>query len=233
MEWAKNPAATLADAPSPLPRLPMTVAQRVKHSLYAGCTTHVCVADKMGNAISFTHTLGNIFGGHDLLGHTGVLGSSSMDWFDLDTNVWSGEKSNLILEPGKRNRFTLSPGLVFKDGKPHILIGGSAAETTMPGILQVLLNMLEFGMDPQQAISAPRFVYGDILHYTGGTSLHLEPEIRGALKDSLTEMGHDIVPGDMIYRMIPGHVQAVMVDPETGFFAGGADPRLDGYVAGY
>lgn len=78
-----------------------------------------------------------------------------MDWFDLDQNVWSGEESNLVLEPGKRNRFTLSPGMVFKDGKPVVLIGGSAAETTMPGIAQVLLNMLDCDLDPQSAIEAP------------------------------------------------------------------------------
>ena len=232
-QWAKSPHDALVNAPAPLPAIPVTVAQSVRHSLYNGCTTHVCVADKIGNCISFTHTIGAIFGSHDVLGKTGVLGSNSMDWFDLDTNVWSGEKSNLVVEPRKRNRFTLCPGMVFKDGKPHILIGGSTAETTMPGVFQVLLNMLEFGMDPQQAITAPRMYYGDIYHYTGGTRLHLEPEIRGNLKDQLEAMDHEIVPADENFRMTTGCVQTIMIDPETGFFAGGAEARLDGHVAGY
>jgi gamma-glutamyltranspeptidase/glutathione hydrolase len=103
----------------------------------------------------------------------------------------------------------------------------------MPGVFQVLLNMLEFGMDPQQAINAPRKFYGDILHYTGGTRLHLEPEIRDKLKDKLTAMGHEIVPAEENFRMTTGCIQTVMIDPKTGHFAGGAETRLDGHVAGY
>ena len=232
-QWAENPGKVLASAPEPLPTLPVTVAESVRHSIYNGCTTHVVVADKMGNAISFTHTLGMIMGAGEVLGTTGVIGSDGMDWFDIDTNVWSGEKSNLVVEPRKRNRWTLCPGMVFKDGKPYILIGGSTAETTMPGVLQVLLNIIEFGMDPQQAINAPRMMYGDILHYTGGTRLHLEPEIRRDLKDKMEAMGHDIVSAKENFRMTTGCVQAVMIDPETGHFAGGAETRLDGHVAGY
>ena len=178
MEWSKNPDLARTNGPEPLSSLPVTVAQSVRHAMYQGATTHVVVADSMGNVFSFTHTLGTIFGGHDLLGKTGVLGSNSMDWFDLDTNIWSGEPSNLVLEPRKRNRFTLCPGMVFKDGKPYIAIGGSAAETTMPGVAQVILNMLEFDLDPQAAIEAPRVIYGDVLHHTGGTRLGLDAEIR-------------------------------------------------------
>ena len=168
-----------------------------------------------------------------MLGTTGVLGSNSMDWFDLDQNVWSGEESNLVLEPGKRNRFTLSPGMVFKDGKPVVLIGGSAAETTMPGIAQVLLNMLDFDLDPQSAIEAPRVVFGDILHWTGGSTLHLDPEIRAAIGDSLQAMGHVLAEEPGGRRPIVGMVNAVSIDHETGHFAGGAEIRADGHVSGY
>ena len=190
-------------------------------------------ADAEGNCLTFTHTLGNIFGGHDVLGTTEVLGSNSMDWFDLDDNVWSGEPSNLVLKPGKRNRFTLSPGMVFKDGKPIVLVGGSAAETSMPGIAQVLLNMLDFGLDPQSAIEAPRVVYGDILHWTGGSTLHLDPEIRAAIGDSLAAIGHVLAEEPGGHRHIIGMVNAVSIDPQTGHFAGGAEIRADGHVSGY
>jgi len=232
-EWSKNPDLVRTNVPKPLPSLPVTVAQSVRHAMYQGATTHVVVADSMGNVFSFTHTLGTIFGGHDLLGKTGVLGSNSMDWFDLDTNIWSGERSNLILEPRKRNRFTLCPGMVFKDGKPYIAIGGSAAETTMPGVAQVILNMLEFGLDPQAAIEAPRVIYGDVLHHTGGTRLGLDAEIRDVMADKLRAMGHDVVPGDQMYRPIVGMVNAIMIDPETGHYAGGGEIRGDGHVSGY
>ena len=162
-----------------------------------------------------------------------MLGSNSMDWFDLDENVWSGEPSNLVLKPGKRNRFTLSPGMVFKDGKPIVLVGGSAAETTMPGIAQVLLNMLDFGLYPQAAIEAPRAVFGDVLHWTGGSTLHLDPEIRAAVGDSLEIMGHVLAEELGGRRPIVGMINTVAIDPQTGHCAGGAEVRADGHVSGY
>ncbi|MBW2618649.1 MAG: gamma-glutamyltransferase [Deltaproteobacteria bacterium] len=230
-EWAANPDA--AKFEPPLPSLEVSVARTEEGTPLHGCTTHVSVTDSWGNCFTFTHTIGNIFGGHDVLGNTGVLGSNSMDWFDLDKNVWSGEKSNLIVEPRKRNRFTLCPGMVFKDGKPYILVGGSAAETTMPGVYQMLLNMLEFNMGPQEAISAPRECYGDVLHHTGGTRLGLDAEIRDAIGKDLKAMGHDVVPGEEMYRPLVGMIDAIMIDPETGHFASGAEVRTDGQAAGY
>ncbi len=231
VKWAENPDC--AQFRPPLEEKEMTVAASARNSLYHGCTTHVIVVDKAGNCFTFTHTLGTFFGGHDQLGNTGVVGSNSMDWFDLDKNDWSGEKSNLVVTPRKRNRFTLSPGIIFKDGKPYILVGGSAADTTMTGIFQVLLNMIEFGMDPQAAISAPRTIYGDLYHYTCGTRLALDAEIRDTVGKELKAMGHDVVPGNQVYRPIPGMVHAVTIDPETGSYAGGAETRLDGHVSGY
>jgi len=229
--WSQDPAAAQLPPPRPAlaPRLPRTPGGTPQE----GSTSHLIAADSEGNCLTMTHTLGNIFGGHDVLGATGVLGSNSMDWFDLDENVWSGESSNLVLEPGKRNRFTLSPGMVFKDGKPIVLIGGSAAETTMPGIAQVLLNMLDFGLDPQAAIEAPRAVFGDVLHWTGGSTLHLDPEIRAAVGDSLEAMGHVLAEESGGRRPIVGMVNTVAIDPQTGHFAGGAEIRADGHVSGY
>ena len=230
-KWSQNPA--VPQLPLPLPALPPRSPRTLRGAPQEGSTSHLIAADAEGNCLTFTHTLGNIFGGHDVLGTTGVLGSNSMDWFDLDDNVWSGEPSNLVLKPGKRNRFTLSPGMVFKDGKPIVLVGGSAAETTMPGIAQVLLNMLDFGLDPQSAIEAPRVVYGDILHWTGGSTLHLDPEIRAAIGDSLTAIGHVLAEEPGGHRPIVGMVNAVSIDPQTGHFAGGAEIRADGHVSGY
>ena len=229
--WSQDPDA--AKLPSPLPALRPKPPRTPDGAPLEGSTSHLIAADAEGNCLTFTHTLGNIYGGHDMLGTTGVLGSNSMDWFDLDQNVWSGEESNLVLEPGKRNRFTLSPGMVFKDGKPVVLIGGSAAETTMPGIAQVLLNMLDFDLDPQSAIEAPRVVFGDILHWTGGSTLHLDPEIRAAIGDSLQAMGHVLAEEPGGRRPIVGMVNAVSIDHKTGHFAGGAEIRADGHVSGY
>lgn len=125
----------------------------------------------------------------------------------------------------------------MKDDKPFILIGGSGSETTQTGIFQVLLNMIEWGMDPQLAITYPRSISGDSMHFTGGTALGLEPELWDRA-ERLAEMGHDIVPKEnspawLGFRPMVGHVQAIMIDGETGTYAGGGDPRVEGHVSGY
>lgn len=235
LEWSKTGRADNAEPPRYA-----AVDHNVNASnmIYTGATTHVAVIDKDGNAISFTHTLGTFFGGNDAMGDTGVVPSNGNDWTDLDTNPWSTTKpSPLVIEPRKRNRWTLAPGIVMKGNKPFILIGGSGGDTTQSGIFQVLLNMLEWKMNPQMAISSPRTIYGDVRHYTGGTSLGVEPELWGTTT-KLTEKGHQIVPKEKFpawtgFRPLVGNIQTIMVDSESGTYAGGAEPRLDGHVNGY
>lgn len=236
LEWSKQKAGAY-EFPQPQ-KVAANNEVDAENIIYKGATTHVCVVDKDGNAISFTHTLGTFFGGGDALADTGVVPSNGMDWTDIDTNPWSVSKpSALVVAPRKRNRWTLSPGIILKNGKLFIVVGGSGAETTMSGIFQVLLNTLEWKMNPQLAISAPRTIWGDVYHYTGGTSVGVEPELT-AIVPELTALGHTVVPKEKYpawtgYRPLAGNIQAIMVDTETGTYAGGAEPRLDGHVMGY
>ncbi len=211
----------------------IAMADSVRDMTYRGNTNHVVVADKFGNCVSFTHTLGQFFGGQDILGNTGVIGNNGMDWFDLDKNPWTEKDSALVVAPNKRNRWTLSPGMVFKEGKPFILIGGSGAESTMGGIFQVMIRLLEYKLNPQAAISSPRFLYGDMYHYTAGARLHIEPDLRAFYEKDMKAIGHDVVPGDMIWRMSTGSVWSLMMDQATGTFCGGAEIRGDGRVDGF
>ncbi len=210
----------------------------VENMLYSGATSHVAVVDKWGNCVSFTHTLGAFFGGHDVMADTGVVINNGMEWTDFGTNPWSEEgKSPLVTAPGKRNRWTLSPGMIFKDGKPYILVGGSGGETTMSGIFQVLMNMLEWNMDPQAAINAPRFIWGDMRHYTGGSAMALEPELSPIIPE-LKKMGYNVIPPEKFpawagFRPMTGNVQKILIDPQTGVKVGGAESRIDGNVSGY
>ena len=183
--------------------------------------------------ISFTHTLGQFFGAQDLLGSTGVLGNNGMDWFDLDKNPWTDQKSNLVVAPNKRNRWTLSPGMIFKEGKPYIIVGGSGAESTMAGIFQSLMRMVEYKLNPQAAISSPRFLYGDMYHYTAGTRLHIEPELRTPFEKDMISKGHDIVPGSQLWRMSTGNTWIIEIDHKTGTYAGANEVRGDGHTNGY
>src|SRR5690606_40630499 len=109
-------------------------------------TSHMVIMDEEGNAISSTNTLGTFFGAGFVVEGTGLLMSNGMDWFDIDENIWTGEKPGpLGMEPGKRNRWTLSPGMIFKDGKPYMLVGGAGAEATMSGIAQPSRNRVRLG----------------------------------------------------------------------------------------
>ncbi|MDR2387932.1 MAG: gamma-glutamyltransferase, partial [Deltaproteobacteria bacterium] len=192
--WSQ-PGFKLSKAPENLEPIKLALAQSEENMTYRGNTNHVVVTDKWGNCVTFTHTLGQYFGGQDLLGNTGVIGNNGMDWFDLDINPWTEKESNLVVAPNKRNRWTLSPGMIFKDGKPYIIIGGSGAEMTMQAIFQVLIRMLEYKLNPQAAIASPRFLYGDVYHYTAGTKLNIEPEMRAFVEKGMRDKGHEVVPG--------------------------------------
>src|SRR5690606_21522470 len=103
-----------------------------------------------------TNTHGTFYGMGMVVEGTGLLMSNGMDWFDIDANIWTGEDpSALTMEPGKRNRWTLSPGMVFNGDDLTMLVGGAGAEATMWGITQPIINAIDFGMDAQQALEAP------------------------------------------------------------------------------
>ena len=232
VSWAQKPPVT-SELPTPAEAPVLAMADSVRNMEYRGNTNHVVVTDKWGNAVSFTHTLCLFFGAQDLLGSTGVLGNNGMDWFDLDKNPWTDQKSNLVVAPNKRNRWTLSPGMIFKEGKPYIIVGGSGAESTMAGIFQSLMRMVEYKLNPQAAISSPRFLYGDMYHYTAGTRLHIEPELRTPFEKDMISKGHDIVPGSQLWRMSTGNTWIIEIDHKTGTYAGANEVRGDGHTNGY
>ena len=214
----------------------LALSDKASSPEYPGQTTHVNVIDKYGNAVSFTHTLGTYFGGHDILGSTGMIANNAANWDDLEISHWTGKPSNLAMHPGGRNRWTLCPGIFLKDGKVFMLVGGSGADSTQPAVFQVIMNALEWKMNPQAAISAPRYLYGDMRHYTAGTRLQVEPEIRdfGDTAQKLKNMGYDLVSPEQAYRVgTPGYSLMIMVDQETGALFGGAESRIDGHVSAY
>ncbi len=189
-------------------------------------TSHMVIVDKAGNAVSMTNTLGTFFGAGVVAEGTGLVLSNGMDWFDIDENIWTGEKpGNLVMVPGKRNRWTLAPGMLMKDGKLAMVVGGAGAEATMWGIAQPIVNAIDFGMDPQAALSAPRFRYGDIYHYTGGTEVWLEPGIKPEVRDALVQKGHKMSPPDKPRIAARGTTQMIMINQTTGAMIGGAAPQ--------
>ena len=180
--------------------------------------------DAEGNLFSATPSSGWLLGGAFVAGRTGVPMSNRMQAFNLDPS------SPNVLAGGKRPRTTLTPTVVLRDGKPFLAIGTPGGDSQDQQILLVLLNIIDFGMDVQAAIEAPRV---NSLHPFSSFDSHraqpgvLEAEatLAPAVIDELKARGH-------VLRMRPAHgistgIVAAGVDPATGKLRGGADLRRE------
>ena len=197
-------------------------------------TSHMTIVDRWGNAVSSTNTNGTFYGAGIVVGDTGLMLSNGMDWFDIDLNIWTGERPGpLVMEPGKRNRWTLSPGMLFRDGELAMVVGGAGAESTMWGIAQPIVNVIDFGMDTQNALNAPRFRYGDIYHYTGGTQTDIPAGIGADVYDALRAMGHELSPHGEFRNPARGTTNMIVLHPTARTLMGGAAPQGRDFVSGY
>ncbi|HEX6465117.1 MAG TPA: gamma-glutamyltransferase, partial [Vicinamibacterales bacterium] len=189
-----------------------------------GDTTSIQAADADGNLFSATPSSGWILGGAFIAGATGVPMSNRMQAFHLDPS------SPNVLAGGKRPRTTLTPSIVLKDGRPFLAIGTPGGDSQDQQILLVLLNIIDFGMDVQQAIDAPRVnslhpVSSFDNHKPSPGVLEVESSLPPAVLEELKARGH-------ILRVRPPFgistgIVAAGVDPETGRLRGGADLRRE------
>jgi gamma-glutamyltranspeptidase/glutathione hydrolase len=188
-------------------------------------TTHLSVIDGDDNMVALTQTLGDWFGSGVVAADTGVLFSDEMRHLHLDPNDPSR------LEPGKRSRSNQSPIIVLKDGKPFMAIGTPGSNGIWQRIVQVIVNIVDFGMDIQSAITAPRMIYGG--QAETGTEIKplfkVEDRIPEATMNALRAKGYEIVK----VKDDGGRVNGTLIDPATGFRLGGADPREDDYAIGW
>ena len=210
------------------------VKSAMLHPVESTATSHMSIIDKWGNAVSMTNTLGSFFGAGPIVEGTGLVMSNGMDWFDIDVNIWTGEEPGaLVMAPGKRNRWTLSPGMIFNDDKLFMVVGGAAAEATMWGIAQPILNVIDFDMNAQAALDAPRFGYGDISHYGGGTEVVLEQGIQESIRAKFKEWGYNVPEPGQERNRARGVTNLVVVDPRSGVYWGGAAPNGRDFVAAF
>jgi gamma-glutamyltranspeptidase / glutathione hydrolase len=205
-------------------------AQGTHSSAASGDTTCVDVVDKDGNLFSATPSSGWLLGGAFVAGDTGVPLSNRMQVFDLDP------ASPNVLAGGKRPRTTLTPTLLLKDQKPFLAISTPGGDSQDQQILNVLLQVIVFGKDLQDAIEAPRI---NSLHPHSSFDNHdsepgaleIENRVPPAVRDALTARGHRLrILGP--YGMSTG-VVAVGVDPRNGTLRGGADVRRERYIFGW
>jgi gamma-glutamyltranspeptidase / glutathione hydrolase len=193
-------------------------------------TTHYSVVDSAGNAVSNTYTLRNGFGSGVTIPGAGVLMNNVMD--DLAAKVGVPNMHGLMqgsanaIEPGKRALSSMTPALVFKDGKLLLVTGSPGGPTIINTVFQIITNVIDFQMPVMQAVEAPRIHHqwlpDELVHERYGMSPDTVEKLRA--------MGHNVVDSGR-YQ---GEAETIWVDPKTGVLHGAADPRQpDTKAVGY
>ncbi len=185
-----------------------------------GMTTHFAVADRDGNVVSVTQTLGGGFGSAVAPGDTGLFLNNMAHWFDLE------EGAPNRLEGGKRVDFCVAPTQTFRDGSFHVSLGTPGSWGILQTTPQFVMNVLDFGMNVQEAIEAPR------LRVFEERRVVMEERFPAPVRAALAEKGHDIELAEPFSTTVGG-AQGILIDQESGTFQGGADPRRDGAAIGY
>jgi len=194
----------------------------------ANDTTCVNVIDKDGNLFSATPS--GAWLPAVVAGDTGVLMGQRLQSALTDPN------SPNVVAPGKRPRITLTPTLVLKDGQPFMVLSTPGGDNQDQSLLQVLLNVIEFGMNPQEAVEAPRF---DTQHYVSSFDNHeflagllnVESRISAEVISQLNSRGHKLkIQSDWGTGSSP---TIIIYDAKSGVISGGADPRRGRYAVAW
>lgn len=190
-------------------------------------TTHYSVVDRMGNAVSATTTLNETFGSSIVVDGAGFLLNNEMDDFSGKTGVpnmfgLTGGKANAA-EPGKRMLSSMTPVIVEKDGKLFLTAGSPGGSTIPTSVLQVLINVIDYGMNITQAVDSGRFHHQWLPDQISYEAKSLPP----SAMEGLDKAGHKLSERKSI-----GRVNAIMIMPD-GKKAGGPDRRGKNSAFGY
>ncbi|MEM7764066.1 MAG: gamma-glutamyltransferase [Pseudomonadota bacterium] len=196
--------------------------------LQDGDTIYLTVADADGNMVSLIQSNYRGMGSGMTPGDLGFILQDRGELFALDP-----QHAN-VYEPGKRPFHTIIPAFAFKDGKPWLSFGLMGGGMQPQGHAQIIVNMVDFGMNLQEAGDAARIRHDGSSEPTGetmtdGGTVFLESGIGEPTRDALREMGHDVKPGNGGF----GGYQAILFDHEQGVYYGATESRKDGHAAGY
>lgn len=192
-------------------------------------TTYFCVVDRHGNAVSGIQSLNGPFGAATVAGDTGILLNNRMRYWHLDPAHPNA------LAPGKRVRHTMNPPLVLRNGQVHIVFGTPGADAQVQTNLQVLTYLIDFDLDPQQAVEAPRWRS----YQTGGEAnwphtisdrLLIENRVPEEVCRELAARGHEL---EVVGPLDGGCNAQVIVRQPDGLLLAASDPRRDGYALAY
>jgi gamma-glutamyltranspeptidase / glutathione hydrolase len=191
-----------------------------------GDTSYIAVVDEDRNMVSFEPSLHSAFGTGVVMGNTGIVFNCRGDYYSLVR----GEAN--ALEPGKRPRSTLQSTLVMKDGQPYAILGSPGGDDQVMRTMQTLVNVIDFGMNIQQAIEAPRwssrsFPASPFPHTMYPGDMSVEARVPETTQKALIARGHKL-------RIAPawslGSNAGIIIDSKTGVLSAGADPRVDAYA---
>ncbi|RFO97455.1 gamma-glutamyltransferase [Rhodoferax lacus] len=193
------------------------------HVFQTGDTVYVGAADAAGNTVSLLATVYYDWGSGVLVGDTGMLWHNRGASFSLDPAHPNA------LAPGKRPFHTLNPGMYRKDGRVQLLYGTQGADGQPQTLAAVLTRLIDYGMNPMDALSRPRFLLGKTFS-DGSDSLKLEEDVAPDVVAELRHRGHALSLLTA-HNPLMGHPGAIRIDA-GGHMTGAHDPRSDGLALG-
>ncbi len=193
---------------------------------HEGDTSYLAVIDKDRNMVSFEPSLHSGFGTGVVMADLGFIFNCRGDYYSLV----AGEAN--ALAPGKRPRSTLQSTLVMKSNQPFMIVGSPGGDDQVFRTIQTLLNVVDFGMNVQEAIEAPRwatrsFPASPFPHTMYPGEMSVEQRVPEAVREALIKRGHKLRVGG---PWTMGSLAAIVVDQKTGVLSAGTDPRVDAYA---
>ena len=178
------------------------------------CTTHLCTLDEKGNTVSATHTLGT--GSGVVTPGLGFVYNNSMKLAD----AISGRPNSIA--PGKARTTGMVPTILFKNDEPFMILGALGGSVIISAVLQTILNIVDFGMSPMEAVSVPRI-------HSEGDFVHVEARVESSQIAVLESFGHKIKKSPYSFDPMMARCHVILKDKKS--WKAGADPRSGGGVA--
>jgi gamma-glutamyltranspeptidase/glutathione hydrolase len=187
-----------------------------------GNTVYVTCVDRERNVVSLINSVFSGFGSGVVAGDTGICLQNRGAGFVADPAHANA------LAPGKRPLHTIIPAMILREGRPWLCFGVMGGDVQPQGHVQVAINMIDFNMNVQEALEAPRY------RVMGGRLVALERAMPHDVRRALEAMGHQLLPyGDIPPGTPYGGGQAILIDDQQGVLQGGSDHRKDGCAIGY